>query len=335
MDAIPEEVLQAFLNTFRPFPEGLTLATLQERTEIPAEDLPRVRARLEEDGFAFEDDEEGRWKLVRAPDRLFPYWVRAGLRCDRLGGQIYYKEEVVSTQDVAFELMVEGRPHGTLVIAEHQTAGRGRGTRTWFSTPRKSLLFSVLLDLEPPDTFAAVLTIAISTAVARAIQDEAGLPARIKFPNDITIRGRKVAGILLEVRDYGVPTRRAVAGLGINISQSRDELPEDIRGFATSLLEEHPDHESVPRPRLLRSILRELEKWLDHIARGEYDDLENAWNRFSAMEGREVAFLHGGEEIEGRVVDARIREGLLLRLPTGKEERFRLEHISELRFTQG
>ena len=331
MAPVAEDVLEAFLHAFRPFPEGLRPDTIHERTGIDQDRFPAIRKQLEQDGFEFAEDEDGRWQLRSAPDLLYPYWIRAGLRCDRLGGQIYYKDEVASTQDIAFELMVEDRPHGTMVVAEHQTGGRGRGAREWFSVKGKSLLFSILLDLEPPDTFASVLTIALATSVARAIQDVGGLPARIKFPNDIVIRGKKVAGILLEVRDYGTPTRRAVAGVGVNVSQQPEDFDESIKDIATSLLVERAE-ETVRRPRLLRHILREMEKWLDHIARDHYADLENAWNRFSAMEGKEVQFLKGGEEIRGRVVDARIREGLLVRLPTGKEQRFRLEHLSELRF---
>ena len=332
MAGIPQEELETFLNLFRPNPQGLRPEIISERTGLPQERLAAIRSRLAEDGFSFTEDEEGRWVLGERPDRLLPYWVRAGLRCDIVGCQVYYEEEVVSTQDIAFELMVEGRPNGTLVVAEHQTGGRGRGERAWHSVPGKSILFSVLLDLEPPDTFASVLTIAIATSVARAIQDVAGLPARIKFPNDIVLRGRKVAGILLEVRDYGMPTPRAVAGVGINVNMLRDELPADVREHATSLREENRGREPVPRARLLRYTLRELEKWLDCIAQEQYDDLENAWNRFSAMEGKEVRFSKGSERIQGRVVDARIREGLLVRLPDGREERFRLEHLTELRF---
>ncbi len=328
----PDAELTAFLSVFRPNPQGVRPETLTERLGFGPAKLEAIRARLLADGFVLDTDAEGRWVLAEAPDRLLPYWVCAGLRCDRLAGLVYYKEEVTSTQDIAFELMVEGRPHGTLVIAEHQTAGRGRGTRRWHTVPRKAVIFSLLLDLEPPDTFASVLTIALATAVARAIQDVAGLPARIKFPNDIVVRGRKVAGILLEVKDYGVPTPRAVAGVGVNINQLREEFPEELRGSATSLREETRDKAPLRRARILRYILRELERWLDCIKQGQYDDLENAWNRFSAMEGKEVAFLKGGEEVSGRVVDARIREGLLVRLPSGKEERFRLEHLTDVRF---
>jgi len=332
MAEFSDEQLSAFLAPFRTAPDGLLVETLAERSGLDPELLPAVRERLEGDGFRFEES-EGRLRLAAAPDRLYPYWIRAGLRCDRLGGLIYYKDEVVSTQDIAFELMVEGRPHGTLVVAEHQTGGRGRGERVWHCTPGQSLVFSVLLDPEPRDTFASVLTIAIATAVARAIQDVAGLPARIKFPNDIVIRGRKVAGILLEIRDYGVPHRRAVAGVGINVNQLREDLPPEIRDTASTLRAEHRDQEPTPRPRLLRYILRELERWLDTIAQGNYDDLENAWNRFSAMEGKEITFRKGTDELTGRVVDARIREGLLVRLPDGREEHFRLEHLTDVRFS--
>jgi len=331
MESTQEDVLATFLNEFRPRPQGLSPDAICERTGIDPGALPGIRARLKQDGFVFEADEEGRWKLTERPDRLWPYWVKAGLRCDRLATQVYYEDEVESTQDIAFELMVEGRPHGTLVVAEHQTGGRGRTQRHWYSNPGKSLLFSILLDLEPPETFASVLTIALSTAVARAIQDVAGVPARIKFPNDILVHGKKVAGILLEVRDYGVPAR-AVAGVGINVNQFRDELDASIRDQATSLREETRDKEPVRRARLLRSILRELEAWLERISQDDYDDLEDAWRRFSAMEGKEVRFLCGGEKLAGRVLGVTIREGLAVRLPTGEEKRFRLEHLSELRF---
>ena len=327
-----EEALATFLNLFRNAPDGLRPKMITERTGFSEEELSGIRERLRLDGFTFSEDDEGRWVLGETPDRLFPYWIRAGLRCDRLACQVYYEDEVKSTQDVAFELLVEGRPHGTLVLAEHQTGGRGRENRDWHSSPGKSILLSLLLDLEPPDTFASVLTIATATAVARAIQDVAGLPARIKFPNDILVRGKKVAGILLEVRDYGQAERRAVAGVGINISQTAEDFPEELRETATSLQQASRSEDRIKRTRLLRLFLRELEKWLDRIARGEYGDLENAWNRFSPMEGRQVRLVVGGESVEGRIVDARIREGIALKLPTGEEKRFRLEHLADLVF---
>jgi BirA family biotin operon repressor/biotin-[acetyl-CoA-carboxylase] ligase len=331
MEVIRDEVLAAFLNEFRPRPQGLSPDSISERTGIDKRLLPAVRERLSRDGFVFEDDAEGRWILVNKPDRLLPYWIRAGLRCDRLGVQIYYQDVVASTQDIAFELLAEGRPHGTLVVADHQTGGRGSGQRVWYSTPGKSLLFSLLLDLEPPETFASVLTIAIATSLARAIQEIAGVPARIKFPNDVLVRGKKVAGILLEVKDYGA-SHRVVAGIGINVNQLKGEFPEEIAEIATSLREERADKEPIRRPRLLRHVLQELERWLEGIRRGDYAELQESWNRLSAMEGKEVRFLRGGEEVRGTVLDASIREGLLVRVRGGEPRRFRLEHLSDFGF---
>jgi len=79
-------------------------------------------------------------------------------------------------------------------------------------------------------------------------------------------------------------------------------------------------------------VLRGLEKWLDLIAPGEFENLENAWNRFSSMEGKEIHFLRGSEKVTGRVLGATIREGLLVRLPSGEKRHFRLEHVSDVRF---
>jgi BirA family biotin operon repressor/biotin-[acetyl-CoA-carboxylase] ligase len=331
MEVIRDEILAAFLNEFRPRPQGMSPETISERTGIDKQLLPAVRDRLARDGFLIEDDPEGRWILVNKPDRLLPYWIRAGLKCDRLGSQIYYQDVVPSTQDIAFELLAEGRPHGTLVVADHQTGGRGSANRSWHSTPGKSLLFSLLLDLEPPGTFVSVLTIAIATSLARALIEIAGVPAKIKFPNDILVRGKKVAGILLEVKDYG-NSHRVVAGVGVNVNQVREDFPEEIREIATSLREERKDKEPVRRPRLLRHILQDLEKWLERIRSGDFAELESVWNRFAAMEGKEVRFLRGGEEVRGTIVEASIREGLLVRVAGGEPRRFRLEHISDFTF---
>ncbi|HEX5137523.1 MAG TPA: biotin--[acetyl-CoA-carboxylase] ligase [Planctomycetota bacterium] len=331
MEVIRDEILAAFLNEFRPRPQGIAPETISERTGIDKQLLPAVRDRLARDGFLFEDDPEGRWILVNKPDRLLPYWIRAGLKCDRLGSQIYYQDVVTSTQDIAFELLAEGRPHGTLVVADHQTGGRGSGSRLWHSTPGKSLLFSLLLDLEPPGTFVSVLTIAIATSLARSMIEIAGVPAKIKFPNDILVRGKKVAGILLEVKDYGA-THRVVAGVGINVNQVHGEFPEEIREIATSLREERKDKEPVRRPRLLRYVLQDLERWLERIRQGDFAELEGVWNRFAAMEGKEVRFRRGSEEVSGTIVEASVREGLLVRVAGGEPKRFRLEHISDFAF---
>ena len=164
MPGLTEDELTAFLTYFRPVPHSVLAESMAERMGLTLDDMAAYRARLAEDGFSFEEDKDGHWTLADRPDRLLPYWVKAGLRCDRLGSVVYYREEVESTQDIAFELMVEGKPHGTLVIAEHQTVGRGRSDRVWHTTPYKSLVFSVLLDLEPPDTFASVLTTAIASS---------------------------------------------------------------------------------------------------------------------------------------------------------------------------
>ena len=325
-----DRILEALLGALDKAPDGVRRDDLAEFLQTDAAVLDRAWAALKKEGFEVRE-EEGLWTLVRTPDRLLPHWVRARLRTDRIGAMIYYRDEMPSTQDVAFELIVEGRPHGTLVVAEHQTSGRGRSDRDWVSTHGRGLLFSIVLELEPPDTFASVLTVATATAVARGIRQVTDLPATIKFPNDILVRGKKVAGILIEAKDYGVPPPRAVVGVGINVNEALDDLPEDLRESATSLRLERRDQEPISRVALLRRILTELERWLDQIALGRFEVLDEAWSRLSGLEDREVAFVCGGEPVRGRVLEAGIREGLLLRSAGGKEQRYRLEHIIDLR----
>ncbi|MFQ5843520.1 MAG: biotin--[acetyl-CoA-carboxylase] ligase [Planctomycetota bacterium] len=326
-----DRVLEGFLETLERVEEGVRPEELAQDLQIDAGAVGEIRARLEGQGFRFAE-EEGRWRLASAPDRLLPHWVRARLRTDRLGALVYYRAEVASTQDIAFELIVEGKPHGTLVIAEHQTAGRGRSGREWLSAPHRCLLFSLVVELEPPGTFASVLTVATSTALARAIREVADLPVSIRFPNDILVRNRKVGGILIETRDYGVPPPRAVVGVGVNVNQSKRELPKKLRDHATSLRLERRGHEPISRVALLRRILTDLERWIDQVALERYRDLEEAWNRYTGLEGREVVFAAAAEEVRGRILQATLRDGLRVRVAGGAERTYRLEHVADLRW---
>ncbi len=194
-----------------------------------------------------------------------------------LGTPYLYVAETPSTQD----LLTEGDlPHGAVAVTEHQTAGRGRSGRRWDDVPSAALLFSVLL--RPPNgAQLPQLSLVAGLAVASAIEGEAGVPAMVKWPNDVLLDGRKVAGILLEASGT-----RVVCGIGINVAQEGTDLPAATRSPATSL--RLATGRLFDRGAVLAAVLRELERgylaWLD----GGLSPLLGELERRNAVRGRRV-----------------------------------------------
>ena len=197
-----------------------------------------------------------------------------------------------STNQRARELALAGAPHGTLVTASEQTAGRGRQGRVWSAPAGSALLMSLVLR-EPPRL--------VPLAAAVAVASVAGDGARIKWPNDVQIDGRKVAGILVEGRPQ---ERWAVLGIGLNVAVRVEDLPPELHGTATTMGLEPGEVEGV-----LARLLAELEAWL---SRDEASVLE-AWRSRDALRGREVTWGGGSGVAEGVDEDGR----LLVRLADG------------------
>jgi BirA family biotin operon repressor/biotin-[acetyl-CoA-carboxylase] ligase len=209
-----------------------------------------------------------------------------------LGTPRLHLREIGSTSDRARELAAAGAPHGTLVTTDHQVAGRGRQGRTWTTPPRRALTMSLVLRDVPE-----LLTLAAGLAVAEA----AGPAARIKWPNDVLLEGRKVAGILAE----GRPREGwAVLGIGINVALREDDLPPELRDRAGTLGRPEEDVEVV-----LRDVVAGLEARLAEPA----DALLRAWGPRDALAGEPVSWTGGSGTADG--VDAAGQ--LVVRLPGG------------------
>ena len=168
-------------------------------------------------------------------DRLIATELRAGLGGCRIGNEIAVVDEATSTNDLAWEAARRGAAEGFVVFAERQTKGRGQYGRRWESASSKGLWFSVLLRPALTLRESPRLTSMLAEVVAATITEEAGCPAMIKPPNDIYVAGRKVAGVLVEGRTESDGSYVGVAGIGINVSQTIDDFPEELRATAGSL----------------------------------------------------------------------------------------------------
>ncbi|MEY2576355.1 MAG: BirA family transcriptional regulator [Verrucomicrobiota bacterium] len=189
-------------------------------------------------------------------DRLIAAELRAGLAGCRIGNEIVVVEETESTNDFAWEAAERGAAAGFVVFAERQTKGRGQYGRRWESAPYQGLWFSVLLRPVMTLRESPRLTSLLAEVVSATIAEETGSTPTIKPPNDIYVSGRKVAGVLVEGRTAGDGSYVAVAGIGINVNQTVEDFPEELRASAGSLA--MATGRRIDRSKLAIALLRKL-----------------------------------------------------------------------------
>jgi BirA family transcriptional regulator, biotin operon repressor / biotin---[acetyl-CoA-carboxylase] ligase len=193
------------------------------------------------------------YKLVSSPDRLNPYELARGLDTKFIGRKNLYFDTVSSTNDAAMQLAMKGYPEGTVIIAESQTKGRGRLGRSWFSPKYKGIYLSLLLRPKIMPNQAPLLTLMSAVSICEAVRAITDLACQIKWPNDILLHHKKLAGILTELNAETDLSRFVAIGIGLNVNNDKKAL---IQG-ATSLKEQKKAQ--INRLGLLQEILRKLE----------------------------------------------------------------------------
>jgi len=231
-----------------------------------------------------------------------------------IAGPVRYVPETGSTNSDALDWAAEGAPEGAVVVAEYQTAGRGRWGRSWESAPGTALLFSLVL--RPPRDTIGLLTTLAGLGCAAGIEGLTGLEPGLKWPNDVILRDRKVAGILVETRVSGSSVTGAVVGIGVNVSSRSEDFSPEVSGTATSIaveLEAAGRRGPPERPALLAAILQQIDQRYRTWAPERL--LEDASAR-SVILGRPVR-VHGprGDVLEG--VARRLTRTGALELETG------------------
>ncbi|MBS1249816.1 MAG: Bifunctional ligase/repressor BirA [Chloroflexi bacterium] len=251
---------------------------------------------------------------------------KAALKHLPLGRQ-YYFEQVGSTNDVAAKLLDEGAPHLSLVLADEQLEGRGRKGRKWITSRGVALAFSLILRPESGNIARnerlSLLSGLGGVAVSKALEKNYPLRVDLKWPNDVLIHGKKVAGILPESHWLGDKLCGVILGIGINVFP--ESVPEGVElNFpATSVIGELG--EEISRPKLLANVLGELVEWYPRLESG---DLLRAWEENLAFKGERV-FLRGGDEaqVQGQVVGLDPDGGLQLRIESGEVKSFQVGEI--------
>lgn len=237
----------------------------------------------------------------------------AALGADTDAFQLNVLAECDSTNTQLMRLAEAGAPAGTVIVAERQSAGRGRRERVWISSPLHSLTFSLLWRFAAESSAPEALSLAVGLGLQRALA-VAGVPAAVKWPNDILCRGRKLAGVLIEVQPGDI--KSAIIGIGINL-RLPPHMPAAIAGNAIAL--DEVLSQPPTRERLLAVLLSELAATLHRYQSEGFAGLRDEWQARHAFQGSNVRITGGGEDIEGICSGVTERGELLIKTEKGTQ----------------
>ena len=268
--------------------------------------------------------------LTEVPELMEIDRLMDEVKTEYMGKNIIYHERVDSTTTLAKPLAAEGAGSGTVVMAEEQTGGRGRLERSFFSPYAKGLWFSLILRPPFPPAEVAKMTLLAAVALTRVFRIEGLANCVIKWPNDILVDGKKLVGILTELNASMEQVDYMILGMGINTSFTEEELPEELRGIATSFRMEGID---VNRNDLWMAVVEELEAYYEKAVNEGFASILEEWKTLSATLGADVEVLLPKGLLAGKAVDIDTDGNLLLATADGVERivagdvRVRRKHI--------
>ncbi len=251
---------------------------------------------LRASGYSIETARARGYRLLAKPDALAASAVRAHLGTRWLGGQLHCVSVTDSTNSDVAVLGRQGAEEGTVVIADAQRAGRGRLGRSWVSVPGLNLYLSILLRPAIIPAEAPQLSLVAGVAVAAALEG-LGVKPRIKWPNDLLLEGRKVAGVLTEIEAEADRVRFVVVGIGVNLNSRLEHFPLELHDKATSvgLVTGRP----IERAKFAAELLAEMERCYDGYRATGFAPIAAAWNRRAALTGRQIRVSGASGETAG------------------------------------
>lgn len=292
---------------------------LSERLQCSRTAIWKHIQELKKRGYQFESSPRKGYRLIHRPDRFDPKHIMAELEGIDLYRDLTVHERLDSTQSEAHRLAAALAPHGTLIIAEEQTAGRGRQGKAWHSPAGKGIWLSLLIRPDLPIAAAPQLTLLTAVALCRTIRHSVHLPIGIKWPNDLLIDSKKVSGILVESVGEDEQVRYAAIGVGIDCNLTQDDYPQELLPVATSLSIE--SGRSVNRTALLIAFLKEFAALYKLYLDAGFPPIQTLWETLSTTLGKQVRLKQGDTRIEG-IAEALDESGaLLVRQEDGSLER--------------
>ena len=228
-----------------------------------------------------------------------PADIQRGLATARLGRRIYFHPEIESTNDAALELARAGEPEGTVVIADYQSAGRGRRGQAWTSPPHRNLLMSVILRPATDARGALPVTLVASMSISVVLSKLLDLEVSVKWPNDVVCEGAKIAGLLAESSASVSGVAHVVVGIGINVNARAEDFPASMAYPAASCLT--LTGTEWDRAHIAADVLGTIEAYYDRFLRDGFGPLRSAYEARLLNLGKLVSFERNGARVAGHV----------------------------------
>ncbi len=311
-----EQIVQLFRNRPGEYISGQELSRV---LHISRAAIWKQVEQLRELGFEIEARRACGYRLLESPDLLLPSDLVSDLATLLVGHQIHCVETTASTNQLAQQMVVEGAPEGQVVLAETQTAGRGRMGRRWESPSGVNIYCSVLLKPQIPPHQAPQLTFLSAVATAEVLTELYDINARVKWPNDILVGGRKIAGLLNELSAETEQIHSLVLGIGINVNMTADQFPAGLRYPATSVRIETGELQS--RVPLVRLLLQRIDFLYAEFLEQGFAPLRRRWEALFDLLDRQVEVDLGPRIISGVVGGLEPDGALRLFMPDGRIER--------------
>lgn len=294
---------------------------LCERLQVSRTAVWKVIGQLKEEGYEIEAVKNRGYRILSSPDVMTEAEIKSRLRTNVMGQSCVCYSETDSTNTQAKRLAEEGRPHGTLVCAERQTGGKGRRGKSWSSPPGESIYMSILLRPDISPVHASMLTLVMGLAAAQACNDvlrdtcgEKAPVVRIKWPNDLILDGRKIAGILTELSTEVDYINHIVVGIGINVNT--EHFPEEIAQVATSLYRE--TGRKFSRAEVVARCMERFETcYHAFVEKEDLSGLQKDYAKLLVNTDRKVQVLEPGHEYTGTALGINERGELLVRREDG------------------
>lgn len=316
MTSSRDRILELFRQSSRPFVSGEEICRDLgiSRTAV----WKQIR-QLRDLGYEIEAVPSKGYSLCSTPDTLISAEVIADLGTRVVGSDVIFLPQTDSTNLQARLLAEQGAIDGTVVIADQQSSGKGRMGRYWVSPPGVNLYLSVILRPDIQLRHATQMTFLTAVAVAEAIEASGPFSPRLKWPNDVLLNGKKIAGLLNELNAETEQIHYMILGVGVNLNMAMSQFPTDLRTPATSLLVE--GDRNIPRLEFARNLLQRIDALYTRFLVDGFAPVLAAWEERCDMLGRRVEVDYHHRQLIGVVKGLDEAGALLLALPDGGEER--------------
>ena len=271
-------------------------------------------------GYRIDSKQKRGYKFVNRTEKLLPWEITTKIKSKFIGRRIYYFDEIDSTQNYALQISNNTNENGAIIIAEKQTHGKGRLNRKWYS-PEGGIWLSVIIHPEFQISDATIIPLAASLALCESIKKVHKIKTDVKWPNDITIDGKKVAGMLIDTSIQGNKVENLVLGIGINFAVNIQQIEKRLKNSpnfygVTSLF---PEKNRPSKIELLVQFLLELEKVINSLIKGKNTQIIRDWSKHTNMFGKTISVNTGNGKISG--IAKKIDSNGALIIKTGTKNR--------------